>query len=211
MIWWVETDDTGVIIRWTSTPVEGWQAVEAEVTPTDTYLHNGRLLPLPPRPGAWALFDAQAGEWVDPRSYEERSAAHAAELAAARAEAQGQALAIVARLRAGFLTALPGQDMIYLRKEAEARAYVAAGAPSDLDAFPFLAAEIGITGRDAREVAQVILNLSAIWTEAGAALEALRLRAAADLSAAKSALEAAARVAQLAEEARGLARKWGME
>jgi hypothetical protein len=81
MIWWVETDAAGVIIRWTSTPVEGWQAVEAEVPPSDTYLHEGHLLPLPPRPGPWAVFDGTA--WTDPRPAEARTAALVAEVTAA--------------------------------------------------------------------------------------------------------------------------------
>lgn len=64
--------------------------------------------------------------------------------------------------------------MIYLAKEAEARAWVGATDP-DLATFPLLAAEIGITAPDADQLAQLWLNMADLWRSAAAGLEALRL------------------------------------
>ena len=63
--------------------------------------------------------------------------------------------------------------MIYLRKELEARAYVAqinAGQTPDLADYKFLTMEIGITAPDA-VVAQVWLNRSALWEIVGSTIE----------------------------------------
>lgn len=110
-------------------------------------------------------------------------------LAAKRAAAIEQVRQGAAEIRAGFVTALPGQDMIYQKKEAEAARYLADPAP-DLADYPWISAEIGITAQDAPQVAQVYVNLAAEWSAIGARLETLRLGAVAEI-------EAAARVADL--------------
>ena len=78
--------------------------------------------------------------------------------------------------RSKFITALPAQDMIYLRKESEALAYVADPAP-DMADYPFLSSEIGVTAPDAWSVAQVWLYMSAMWRGIAAQLEGIRLSA----------------------------------
>nr|RDS95568.1 hypothetical protein DWF04_06045 [Cereibacter sphaeroides f. sp. denitrificans] len=79
-------------------------------------------------------------------------------------------------VRRRYVTAITGQDMLYLRKEAEARNYIAAVDP-DLDDYPLIAAEVGITAPTAWQVAQVYLGLSAIWISLAAPLETARLGA----------------------------------
>ncbi|MCL4064961.1 hypothetical protein M3484_00005, partial [Pseudomonas sp. GX19020] len=91
-----------------------------------------------------------------------------------REEARMALTAWITTARARLITALPGQDMIYLAKEAEARAWVEASAP-DMAGFPLLAAEIGITAPDADQLAQLWLNMADLWRSAAAGLEALRL------------------------------------
>ncbi|MFN3952806.1 MAG: hypothetical protein ACK4LQ_00020 [Pararhodobacter sp.] len=109
-----------------------------------------------------------------------------AAIAAARAEAlarqRSAAIAEVNRLigavRAQYITPIPGQEMLYLAKRAEAAAFLALDpAPETLDAFPLIAAEIGITAPSAAELAQIWLNLGALWEGIAAQLEALRLGA----------------------------------
>lgn len=91
--------------------------------------------------------------------------------------------AAIGEVRATLITDLPGQDMLYLRKESEARAWVIDPTP-DLAAYPLIAAEVGITGADSNQIAQVWLNLSALWLAAAAALESARLGAIAAIGAA---------------------------
>ncbi len=110
--------------------------------------------------------------------------AHAAAvLGAAKAAARAKLAEAAAAARAAMITALPGQDMIYLAKEAEARAWIADPVP-DPAAYPLLVAEIGITAPDAASLAQLWLNLAALWREAAAQLEALRLSVGAAIDAA---------------------------
>lgn len=80
----------------------------------------------------------------------------------------------IGEVRRQFITALPGQEMIYLEKEVEARALLSAP-QVDLADYPFIAAEVGITGETGEQVAQVILNLAAQWRVIGSGLERLRI------------------------------------
>ncbi|PTX45646.1 hypothetical protein C8N34_12176, partial [Gemmobacter caeni] len=109
-------------------------------------------------------------------------------LAAAKAEARVTLAAAVTAARAALITDLPGQSMIYLAKEAEARAWIADPEP-DLAAYPLLSAELGITAPDAASLAQIWLNLATLWRSAAADLEAFRLAACAALDAATSVAE----------------------
>jgi len=87
--------------------------------------------------------------------------------------------------RAKYISVIPGQEMIYLAKEAEAAAFVA-GEQGD---YPFLSAEVGETGETLDQVAQVVLNLAAGWRAIGANIEALRVRANAAVLAAETIAE----------------------
>lgn len=94
----------------------------------------------------------------------------------------------VGNIRASIVTAIPAQDMVYLKKEAEARAFIADPAP-DLGQYPFVAAEMGITAPDALSVAQVYVNLAFILEQQAAQLEQLRLGFIAMLEAATTDVE----------------------
>lgn len=112
----------------------------------------------------------------------------------------------LARLR--FITAAPGQEMIYLAKEQEALAYLAACLPDphtyplwtnpepDLAKFPLIAAEVGVTAKSAWELAQVWANTAQMWRAVAAQLEGARMRAIASIEACISEDEVAATVAE---------------
>jgi hypothetical protein len=106
--------------------------------------------------------------------------------------------ASIGTTRLGFITDIPGQQMIYANKETEARAYLAlASEPDTLADFPFIAAECQATGLDAYLVAQIFINLAAQWRSIGAGLEGLRIAYGDAVKAAKTPEEIPAIVAAL--------------
>jgi hypothetical protein len=82
----------------------------------------------------------------------------------------------ISSIRSGFITDLVGQEMIYLRKEAEAIAYISATDPV-LSDYPMIQAEVGITAPTGYEVAQIWLYMSQMWQVVASQLEAIRLTA----------------------------------
>lgn len=115
-----------------------------------------------------------------------RVAAHeAAQIDAAKAAAGATVNAMVGAIRQRFITTTPGQEMIYLAKEAEARMLALDEAPDPAD-YPMLAAEVGITAPTLAEVGQVVLNLAVLWRGIGAGLEQVRLATHTRISAATS-------------------------
>lgn len=119
-----------------------------------------------------------------------------------QAQAVTQVNATCAAVRSRYITVLPGQEMIYLAKEAEALRYLAQ-APVTLDGYPLLAAEVGITAPTAYQLAQLWANMSSLWRGVAAQIEAVRMtaiyaiEAAPDAAAVETAVQAA--VAALAQ------------
>lgn len=109
-------------------------------------------------------------------------AREAADLATAKARAIAGINARAGQQRLALITDLPGQDMLYLRKEAEAKAWIADPAPA-LASYPLIAAEIGITGADGDQIAQIWLNMADLWARAAAEIETSRLAAIAEIAA----------------------------
>nr|WP_323779534.1 hypothetical protein [Amylibacter sp.] len=100
------------------------------------------------------------------------------ELDQAKAAATRFVNAAIGAKREEFITALPGQEMVYLEKEGEAKAYLGADPePANLDAFPFMKAEAEATGYSAQELAQIILFQSDLWRQIGPLIEAARVGA----------------------------------
>ncbi|MAY32782.1 MAG: hypothetical protein CMM86_09275 [Rhodovulum sp.] len=164
--------------------------------PAASYVWNDQILDLPPRPegGHGLTFDPASAAWVDQRD----AAALAEDLDRARAAALAEVAAMVAEIRRAMISDLPGQDMIYLQKAAEASAFVAAGSPDDLSGFPWIAADVGITAPTAAEVAAVILGLSDLWALVGAQMEHARLMARDEIATAGDPAEVAAAVDRFA-------------
>jgi len=95
-----------------------------------------------------------------------------------RLQAEAETNALIGRSRALFLTNIPFQETTYVTKRAEAVELLAMAAePTDPTIFPFLYAEVGITGATITDVAQVVLNLSYQWTLLGSNMEKLRMAA----------------------------------
>lgn len=110
-----------------------------------------------------------------------------ADLTATRAGAIGRINARAGDVRKTFVTDLPGQQMLYLAKEAEARAYVADPAP-DMADYTLMSAEIGagLTAPDAWSLAQLWLNMGAQWRQVAGLIETARLGAVYAIEAAPS-------------------------
>lgn len=85
--------------------------------------------------------------------------------------------------RCRFITVVPGQEMTYLRKEAEARDVLAGGHGP----WPMLEATAAALDQPIAELAQEIVKRSDDWTALGAGIEALRLGAKAAVTAAADA------------------------
>ncbi|WP_444461601.1 hypothetical protein [Rhodobacter capsulatus] len=134
------------------------------------YIKNGEFREYPPRPSDAHIFNSHDETWFDPRTIDQI----AAELVAYRLRAFASVNRHASDARKRYITDIAGQDMLYLRKEAEAAAFLKDTAP-DLQMYPLIAAEIGITGQDAFQIAQIWLNMSAIWIEKAAEIEAIRL------------------------------------
>lgn len=118
------------------------------------------------------------------------AAARAARLAMARAEAMARINDWAGHERSKHITSSPGQEMLYLAKEAEALRYLAQDPePTDLADFPLIAAEIGITAPTAWQIAQLWAGLSALWRQAAATIEATRLTAARQIAEASTEAE----------------------
>lgn len=75
--------------------------------------------------------------------------------------------------RTNFITAVPGQEMTYLRKEAEARAFAA----DNQAAVPLLEAEATATSVTTSELAASVIAQADAWAFIGAAIEAARMGA----------------------------------
>ncbi len=81
--------------------------------------------------------------------------------------------------RARHITVAPGQEAVYLIKEAEARAYLA-----DATEGALLAAEAAALGLDVAAAAQAIVARATAWRSVAATIEGLRLGAKAAIDAA---------------------------
>jgi len=152
----------------------------------------------PPRPGDWAVWTG--AEWLDPRT----PGNLAAELAARRGVALTRITAMRGQARLAYITDLPGQDMLLTAKLEEARAYVVDPAPAPAD-YPLILSEVGITAPTALEVAQVFLNLNALWRQAAGMLDSICFAAQAAVDAAPDEAAIDAAVAALANALAGAA------
>jgi hypothetical protein len=124
-------------------------------------------------------------------------------LTSAKAAAHAAVEAAVSAIRHAFVTDLPGQEMIYLAKEAEARAWQAATDP-DLADYPFLQAEVGLTAATPAALATLWLSMAGQWRAVAAQIEAARMTATAAIGAATTPAEAEAAVAALQEALAGV-------
>lgn len=161
---------------------------------------DGVVRAFPAAPGDWAVWDWATHAWSDPRD----AAWHAARLAEARAAALAQITAMRGQARLAYITDIPGQEAIYIAKLEEARAWLAAVDPYIAD-YPLIGSEVGVTAPTPYEVAQVFLNLNALWVQVAAAIDGGCFAAEAAVQAATSPEDVAAIIAALAAQLGGIA------
>lgn len=166
-------DEKSVLLN---TPA-GATAVEG-FWPEETYLKDGAPVPLPERPGAgefW-IFDPVTEIWGDPRDAE----AQAAALVVLRAEVIHRINVARGETRKRFITAIPGQDMVYLEKERTARAwmaeYMTLGEEPDPALYPAIIAEVGLTGETAYQVAYVYIHMAEQWRQLSPLIERVSIK-----------------------------------
>lgn len=149
---------------------EGEAYLLGSVNPATCYVRNGEVKSYPEKPSDFMTFDFETEEWVDARGE--------GEITLHLNEAKQDRIFLInekiGRVRQNFITSLPGQDMIYLRKEQEARAYLLDEDPI-MTNYPMLSAEVGVTAETAYQIAQIWLYMSNSWQVIAAQLEGLRL------------------------------------
>lgn len=121
----------------------------------------------PAQPSPHHVWDHAADAWVDPRTPDDLSA----ELDSARNDALAAITVLRGRARLAYITDLPGQDMLYIAKAEEAKAYLADPEPDPAD-YPLVMSEVGVTAPTPYEVAQIFANLNALWRHAAGSLDA---------------------------------------
>lgn len=97
------------------------------------------------------------------------------EAAGVKAKAEIDAAAGAARSR--YITIAPGQAETYLAKAVEARAYLDAGSPEDLSAWPWVRADAAAFGVSGATAATAILANQQAWVGLGTMIEEIRLTA----------------------------------
>ncbi len=158
--------------------------------PSLFYVGPSGVTAYPPSPAPFMSFDYATGQWVDARGL--------SDMPALRARTVAMLTTYVARKRTEVITDLPGQDMIYLRKEEEGRRYLdLPEEPSTLDMFPLIAAEIGLTAPTAYQVAMIWVQLGSMWVSIAAQMEALRMDLSAQIQSASTPVEIDALIAAI--------------
>lgn len=74
-----------------------------------------------------------------------------------------------------FITSVPGQEATYQFKIEDARAYKAAGYPSDATPYPWINAEAEATGTSAQAAADTIIATGEQWVVVGVMIERTRM------------------------------------
>ena len=146
---------------------EQWMQSEGNYSDTEFFVFNGAITPFPERPSAYHKWDWLLLAWVLPSS------------ATSEAKMQGASAidAAAGRARQRYITTSPGQDATYTVKYAEALDYIAAGYPSDLSPYPFIAGESQPnTWMTPTQAATRIATIGGYWREViGPAIEAARI------------------------------------
>ena len=149
-------------------------------------------------PGTYQLVITAPNPWLDYETQFDVGAGSPVRVAEAMTRAKLAARARIntasGQARLALVTDIPGQTAIYQAKEAEARAFLAAGGDvATPETYPLLIAEIGITAPTAYQLAQVWVGMAHLFRQAAAASERARLTAIAAVDAAQDedALEAA--------------------
>ena len=77
--------------------------------------------------------------------------------------------------RAAYITSAPGQEITYMLKERDARAYLEAGSPYDATPYPLIYSEAQATETTPHNAAQIIVQMAQQWQMIAAAIEGKRI------------------------------------
>lgn len=91
-----------------------------------------------------------------------------------KASAKAEINQLAGEARSRFITVIPGQEMLYMEKKAEAVRWLEAQSPN-LQDYPLLAAEVGLTAVDAPALANLWMQMAAQWSVAASIIEGMRL------------------------------------
>ncbi|RMD67294.1 hypothetical protein D6833_00385, partial [Candidatus Parcubacteria bacterium] len=86
--------------------------------------------------------------------------------------------------RARYITVAPGQEAVYNLKLQQAKDYQAAGNPADATPWPLINQEATARGVSPSQVATEIITTANQWIQIAAQIEAIRMKAKADIKAA---------------------------
>ena len=100
---------------------------------------------------------------------------HAKELDDYKATARGDINSVVELARRKHITPIAGQELMYIRREDEAKHFLAENPePTDLRGYPFIRAKSKSAKMSAYEAAQIFLNMAAEWDGFSATIEEVR-------------------------------------
>lgn len=128
---------------------------------------DGEVLEMPSQPSPAHRFDYEQRIWFDPRTQDDL----VAELNRYRSEAKARITQLRGQARLTYVTDIPGQEMLYVAKNEEAKAYLVDPDPQPYD-YPLIMSEVGVTAPTGYEVAQIFTNLNAMWRYAAGQLDA---------------------------------------
>ena len=141
--------------------------IEEDIDPNNLYIKDGVIKVRSACPSEYHSFDTDSETWVDDSLNR-------------LPEIKLKAIKVVnekcSNVRSFYVTGVSGQEVIYTMKRDEAVAYLNDSDPT-LSDYPLISAEIGITATTAYEIVQIYLNLNALFTQAMAELETIRLTA----------------------------------
>lgn len=94
----------------------------------------------------------------------------------AKADAKAEIDFAAGQARARYITVTPGQSAVYIRKAADAKAYIDAGYPVDNSPYPYVTAEKNAKGVSASDAANSLNSIANSWDSLAAAMEEVRIQ-----------------------------------
>lgn len=161
------------------TVVDLWESTKELSSPSEVF-H-------PDLPGEWAEapkgtkmgWVKKGGSFVAPNTNDPE------EVAAAQEQGRVSVDRLAEKARLNYLTPGLGQTLAYQAKVEEVRRYDRDTNPVKAD-YPYLSAEIGVTGDSLTAVADAVRSAVAVWAEKGPEIERTRLKAKSDIAKAET-------------------------
>jgi|LakMenEpi03Aug12_release.lakeMendotaPanAssembly.Ray.scaffolds.fasta_scaffold08531_15 hypothetical protein len=130
--------------------------------------------------------EAYSGATQDRAKYYITKAAYAESLAEAIVRVHGEIDRVSGITRLRFITVSAGQEVTYIAKLEDAKAYIAAGYPTNSAPYVWVHNEAIATGATPTQVADLIVYTAGLWSAVGSQVEGARQAAKMAVSAAGS-------------------------